>query len=415
MIQQEHSLKSPLLWILLCVPWASTWAAEEVDKASPSSALAAQLVPVISSEGRQVLMVDGQRFFVRERVTLPFELKEGLQFSPDGRYAYGGSADGRVVKLDLETMTVQATVRVGLGPQSVRVSGDGGWLMVASTQPPALNLLDANLRLAKTFDLLAVDGKQRSQISSIHDAPVRKSFFVTLEDAPEIWEISYDLKAGPIYEGLVHDYRMGEAIPKPGFLGVKRSILDVPLQDYYVFRDGRHALGVTRPQGDMSSTLHVINLDIRRRVAVLALPGEPGLGAAYSFVRNGIAMLAIPDRKSGMVSVLDAKSWTLVQTVDTTGRHVLLRGHEHSAHIWVGSRRIAEGGTGLSLIDKRSLEAVAPGPSSSNPLNSIDFSADGRFAVISFSDATLPLLVYDTKTVTELAGVPVVKAEGRLR
>ncbi len=50
------------------------------------------------------------------------------------------------------------------------------------------------------------------------------SFVVALQDIPEIWEISYDDKAAPIYLGLVHDYALGDGIAIPGKLNPRRGL-----------------------------------------------------------------------------------------------------------------------------------------------------------------------------------------------
>ena len=44
----------------------------------------------------------------------------------------------------------------------------------------------------------------------MYDATPRESFVVALKDIPELWEISLRPQAPPIYDGLVHDYKMGE-------------------------------------------------------------------------------------------------------------------------------------------------------------------------------------------------------------
>ncbi len=90
--------------------------------------------------------------------------------------------------------------------------------------------------------------KQTSRVSAVYDATPRNSFVVALKDIPELWEISYNPKAEPIFDGLVHDYKMGEAIAKPGFLGVRRTPLDEPLDDFFFDQSYRNVLGATRPK-----------------------------------------------------------------------------------------------------------------------------------------------------------------------
>ena len=80
---------------------------------------------------------------------------------------------------------------------------------------------------------------------------------------------------------------MGEGIAKPGFLGVRRTLLDEPLDDFFFDQSYRHALGATRPKADGEPSAQVVNLDIRRKIAELPIAGMPHLGSGITFAWNG--------------------------------------------------------------------------------------------------------------------------------
>jgi hypothetical protein len=44
----------------------------------------------------------------------------------------------------------------------------------------------------------------------------------------------------------VHDYKMGEALPTPGFLNARRTVLDVPLDDFFFTQDYANVVGASR-------------------------------------------------------------------------------------------------------------------------------------------------------------------------
>ena len=117
----------------------------------------------------------------------------------------------------------------------------------------------------------------------MYEAAPRHSFVVALTDIAELWEISYDPKAEPIHDGLVHDYKMGEAIAKPGYLGVRRTPLEESLDDFIFDQSFRHAIGTARPKGGNTPQAQVINLDVRRRIASFPLPGAPHPASAVTF------------------------------------------------------------------------------------------------------------------------------------
>ena len=177
-------------------------------------------------------------------------------------------------------------MRAGLNMRNVAVSGDGRWVMCANYLPHTLALFDADLNLVKTYAATSLDGKSSSRVSAVYDAAPRSSFVVALKDLPELWEISYDRNAAPIFDGYVHDYRTGEGVAQPGFLGVRRTPLDEPLDDFFFDQSYRYALGATRPRSDGAPNAQVVNLDVRRKVAELPIAGMPHLGSGITFAWN---------------------------------------------------------------------------------------------------------------------------------
>ena len=53
----------------------------------------------------------------------------------------------------------------------------------------------------------------------------------------------------------------------------------------------------------------VVNLDVRRKIADVTLPGLPHLGSGISWERDGTRVMATPNLKEGMVSVIDMQTW----------------------------------------------------------------------------------------------------------
>ena len=138
---------------------------------------------------------------------------------------------------------------------------DGRWLLAARDVPPTLLLFDAEHRLVKSWPVTSRNGQVPSRVAAIVDAPTRRSFVVALRDIAELWEISYDPKAEDFYDGLVHDFRMGEGLPVRGFLNPRRTFLSEPVESLRFDPVSTEVIGVA------SATPHRINLDVRRRVA----------------------------------------------------------------------------------------------------------------------------------------------------
>ncbi len=190
--------------------------------------------------------------------------------------------------------------------QAAAWSADGRWLAVGvgpgpgvgphtASAPPMLHLYRTQpLAWAATHPVAMLNQRAALAVARIVPAPGRRSWVVALAGLPELWEVSLNEQAEPIFDGLVHDYRMGEAIAKPGFLGVRRTPLAQPVQLLALDGSGAHAF--TLPCTDASCPapvsaavaasaaaphrVNVINLDVRR--AVGSFPVPPGAHPQHS-------------------------------------------------------------------------------------------------------------------------------------
>lgn len=389
-------------------PGAAALPARPMWRADPMN-----LFVVVEGGSHHVSLVDGDRFEVMHRFPSRFALHGGPKFTLDGRYVYFGSRDGWITKYDLWNLTVVAEVRAGINMRNVAVSADGQWIMAANYLPNNLALFDADLKLVRSYPAARLDGKLSSRVSAVYDATPRKSFVVALKDIPELWEISYDPMAAPIYDGLVHDYKMAEAIGKPGFLGVRRTPLDEPLDDFFFDQSYRHVIGTTRPKADGSTQAQVVNLDARRRVASFPLSGMPHLGSGITFAWNDTVVLASPNLKDGAVTVVDMKTWNVVKTVATPGPGFFMRSHEDSRYAWVDSMMSPTAKDVLTVIDKSTLEVVAQVREPGRTLSHIEFTKDGRYALASLMEMDGAIIVYDARTFREIKRLPMSKPIGK--
>ena len=374
------------------------------------------LFVVVEGGDHHVSLVDGDRFEVIHRFASRYALHGGPKFTPDGRFVFFGSRDGWITKYDLWNLAVVAEVRAGLNMRNVAVSGDGRWVMAANYLPRTVVLFDADLNFVKRYDATTLDGKEASRVSAVYDAAPRKSFVVALKDIPEVWEISYDPKAPPIYDGLVHDYKMGEAIAKPGYHGVRRTPLDEPLDDFFFDQDYRHVLGSTRPKSgaaDGAPTAQVVNLDVRRKIAELPIAGMPHLGSGITFAWNGTTVLASPNLKDGAIDVIDMKTWKTVKTIPTPGPGFFMRSHETTRYAWADSMMSPTAKDTLTLIDKATLTPMATLREPGRTLAHTEFTKDGRYALVSVWETDGAIIVFDAQTLKEVKRLPMSKPVGK--
>lgn len=182
-------------------------------------------------------------------------------------------------------------------------SADGQWTLVAHGQ--ALSLLDAGGRVERQW--MGHDLAQRRQgaAAAIRHLPQRRSFVVAWPSLGELWELQLDPSAPVVFDGLVHDYRMGEGLGRAGFLGIRRTPLAPPVPSLD-FSDAR----VAWVAGRAGPQVAVVHLDVRRRIASLPFAEARPDGAAL--VAGGTARqwwLPVADT----VQVLDPSRWEVLE------------------------------------------------------------------------------------------------------
>jgi hypothetical protein len=361
------------------------------------------LFVVVEAGDHHVTVLDGDRLEPLARFASRFALHGGPKFTPDGRYVFFASRDGWISKYDLWNLKTVAEVRAGLNTRNAAVSADGRYVMVANYLPHSLVLLDAELELVKILPAPA-------RVSAVYDAAPRRSFVAALKDVPELWEISYDPQAEPIAAGMVHDYRFKEGEFVPGFLNARRTKLDQVLDDFFFTPDFRQVVGASRG----ATRGQVVHLDVRRAIAEVDLPGLPHLASGITWERQGRRVMATPNLREGVVSVIDVDGWTTVAEIPTLGPGYFLRSHEATRYAWVDSMIGPKGRDTLQVIDKDTLEVVARlTPAPGKTLAHVEFDRYGRYALASLWEADGALIVFDARTLAEVKRIPMRKPVGK--
>jgi mono/diheme cytochrome c family protein/DNA-binding beta-propeller fold protein YncE len=367
---------------------------------------------VVEAGDHHVSILDGDKLERIHRFPSRYALHGGPKFTPDGRYVFFCSRDGWVSKFDIWNLKTVSEVRAGINARNLAVSTDGKYVAVANYLPNTLALFDADLNLIKVIAAKNLKGDVSSRVSAVYDAGPRHSFVAAMKDMPELWEISYDEKAAPIFDGYVHDYKMGEAIALPGFLNPRRTLLEEPLDDFFFDQGYANAMGASR-RADGSGRGQVVNLDVRRKIADLDIPGMPHLGSGITFERDGRTLMATPNLKQGVISVIDMKSWQTIKQIPTLGPGFFMRSHENTRYAWVDSMMSPNKDT-LQVIDKITLEKVAElKPEPGKTLAHIEFTRDGKYALASLWELDGAIIVFDAQTFKEVKRIPASKPVGK--
>jgi mono/diheme cytochrome c family protein len=406
------------------LPELPAWGATEIEASrgllvEPAALAAAprhdadplNLFVVVEAGDHHVTILDGDRFAPLARFPSRFALHGGPKLSPDGRFVYFASRDGWISKYDLWGLELIAEARAGINTRNLAISHDGEVLAVANYLPHSLVLLDADdLTLLEIIPAEDARRTTTSRVSAVYQAAPRGSFVVALKDIPEMWEVFYGEDAPPV-TGLAHSHEQGmvEAVAKAARFPIRRIELGQPLDDFFFGPDYRHVVGSAR-DGDKAVVVH---LDVRREIAELPLPGLPHLGSGISWQQDGRRVMATPHLKEAAVSIIDMETWQVVERIETLGPGFFMRSHENSPYAWVdvflGPHRDA-----VHVIDKRTFEIVktlrpAPGKTAAH----VEFTRDGRFALLSLWEMDGAIVVFDARSLEEVRRIPMVKPSGK--
>jgi mono/diheme cytochrome c family protein len=367
------------------------------------------LFVVVELGDHHFTLLDGDTFEAVGRFPTRFALHGGPKYSPDGRFVYFASRDGWIAKFDLYNLKWVAEIRAGINTRNIAVSGDGRYLMVANYLPHTLMLLDAEyLTPIKQFEVRDSSGKS-SRVSAVYTAKPRQSFVVALKDVPELWEISYADTPPPGFAGWEHSYHKEAGDLQPGEPFPRlRIAVEANLDDFFFNQEYDLLIGASRGGKGM-----VVSLDVKRVINTLDLPGMPHLGSGITWEYQGRKVMATPNLKEGVVSIIDMESWQTIKRIETLGPGFFMRSHDNSPYAWVdvffGPHKDA-----VHVIDKKSLAIVktlrpAPGKTAAH----VEFTRDGKYALLSIWEMEGAVVVYDATTLEEVKRLPMKKPSGK--
>ncbi len=347
---------------------------------------------VVELGDHHATLLNGDTFEPIFRFPTRFALHGGPKYANGGRYVYFASRDGWISKFDVFNLSYVAEVRAGINARNLAVSDDGRYVMVANYLPHTLVVLDANdLSPVKIIPAVGKNGIS-SRVSAVYTAAPRGSFIAAMKDIPELWEISYQATG----KGAKPDFPI-RRIHTKGFL-----------DDFFITQDYSKVAGTAR-----DGKGQIVDLNLGKAVSALELPGMPHLSSGISWKYQGKTVLALPNIKANQVTILDTDDWHIIKQIKTDGPGFFMRSHENSPYAWTdvffGKHRDE-----MHVIDKKTLKIVktlipAPGKTSAH----VEFTKDGKYALVSIWDMDGAIVVYDANTLQEVKRIPMKKPSGK--
>lgn len=180
-----------------------------------------------------------------------------------------GGQRAALLLLALPHLETIATQEISPGISSLLAPSGGPFLVAVDSGKNLLRIFDrdtlAQLRQVPMHDRLG----RPLTFSRMIESASRRSVIVAFAEA-ELWELFLAADAEPVFEGLVHDYRMGEGLREPRQLPIRRIGLDGPVDSFFVEANSPNLVLSRRNRGGSRQLLR-LNLDVRRVVAIAQL------------------------------------------------------------------------------------------------------------------------------------------------
>lgn len=297
------------------------------DAASPSASAGGppSVVVLVAADAARLQALDCASGRESGSFALPAPAGVPAVPAPGGDGVFVATLGGQLLRLQSPALVPSAHAALGFEATSLAASGGADAVVLAggSGRTPLSARDPATLASLHEYRL---DDGRGATVSSIVDRPQRSRFVVAFSDLDEIWEIDYGRDAEPVLRGLVHDYRMREAVELPGRFTPRMFKLPGATRALVAGAVPHEMLRI-----DTSGALGVLNLNVRREIerpSVNAVPAPERI-AAWRGPRSRGWVLA--DEGASALRVLDAAAWKLVEPIAVEGEVLAIAALEDGA------------------------------------------------------------------------------------
>lgn len=299
----------------------------------------AALVAIGAPGATRIAILDCASGRPRATIAPPAALAAAATLAPDGSALFASTRGRELLRYSVPGLREQARASLDFEPTALAAAGGPDAVVLAGGHgADALSAHDP----ATLAELLRYRLPEPFSVSAILDTPARRRFVVAFADLAEAWEIAYDAGAPPVLQGLVHDYRMGEAVPLPGRLTPRRFELPGPTQSLHA---GAAPYEVARIE--RSGALGIVHLDVRREIERPRTASSPSAGRIVAWGSGARRGWLVAAPNAATAEVLEVAGWRVTGRVAVDGEILALaadRGRVLVAHA-------RPDGVAVSLLD----------------------------------------------------------------
>ena len=185
--------------------------------------------------------------------------------------------------------------------------------------PASLVVLHAESLLPGRIVPLKDRRGQALKVASIVEIGHRQSVPIGFGRSSELWEMFLAADAEPVFEGMVHDYRLGEGISEPRTLPIRRMVTEAPMEHFTAERSGALLSQLTESSG--GPVARRFNLDARRLVVEQPIPANLDPGAAVGVRTERTSFWLSADRDWPGIHVHELPGMNYRGFVELPGEH----------------------------------------------------------------------------------------------
>lgn len=329
---------------------------------------------VVEGGKGDVHFMDGDTFTLLDRAHVG-AIHGGPKFDNNLKNAYLGGRDGWVVKYDLTEWREVGRLRAGINTRNMAVSSDGKILAVANTLPE--NIVLINTETLEPTRIINLEGK----VGAIYTLKSKEVFVISFRDRPEVWFLEWNS------------------------LIISKFQVDQPFSDFFIEPGERFLIGTSREGKHLS----ILDLESRKITKCLEGEGMPHLASSAIYKDDGKMYAAFPHIEATTLTVMELYKWSVIENVKLKGAGFFARTHDNINTIWVDT-----GSDTIQIVDRKTLKIVNEVvPSAGKKAMHIEFTKDGKYALVSIWEIDGAIVVYDTTTLKEVKRLPFVRPVGK--
>lgn len=307
-----------------------------------------------------------------EKILDKFEFRNvhgGIKYTLDGKNFYIPSRDGWIgyYRIDGKYGYFVGKVRACIYLRNIAISNDGKFLLAGCILPKKMYIFDAKTLSPKKE--IGLNGT----ISAIYELYKEDKAIFTYKDKPVV--------------GIVNT----------NSFDVEYKNVPNPVEDFFIDPFDEFIVGTSRS----GKRIDIYRLDDFNLVFNYDIESMPHLFSASYWYKDGKFYFATPHAGKNYISIWQMYDWKFIKKVDIGGNGYFVKTHPSTDYLWIDNSSDK-----LILMNKKDFSLKSITPREGKKFTHTEFNSDGTIGYLSIYDRDGYILLFDTKSLTEIKALP---------